>query len=128
MVERLPPLQDTPPPKHFDILYCSESQSRSLRFDLDSLDFDSYSCFTCADSESESDDNIRYATLRVGVDSIPMQTPPQCRSHKRIYNHFTASYVDLRRKMKQVWTKQQWEVWVRIMYKRKGKKVHSVNI
>jgi len=127
IAEGLPPPQDTLPPKHSDILYCSESQSRSLHFDLDSLDFDSYSHFTWADSDSDSDDDIRYATLHVGVDPMSMQTPLQHGSYKERYNHFTTPYVDLRRKMEQVWTKQQWEVWVRTMYKRKGKKVHPVN-
>jgi len=94
---------------------------------LDSLDFDSYSHFTWADLDSDSDDDIRYATLHVGVDPMSMQTPLQHGSYKERYNHFTAPYVDLRRKMEQVWAKQQWEVWVRTMYKRKGKKVHPVN-
>ena len=113
MAEGLPPPQDTLPPKYSDILYCSKSQSRFLHFELDSLDFDSYSRFTWADSDSDSDDDIRFATLHVGVDPTSMQTALQCGSSKETYNHFTAPYVNLRSKMEQVWTKQQREVWMK---------------
>jgi len=125
VAEGLPPPQDKPPPttrlrfvtdsQSSIVPYCSSSRLHSLHFDLDSLNFDSYSRFTWADSDSDSDDDIHYATLRVGrvgADPISLQTSPQCESHNNaiLYNRFTAPYVDLRRKMEQVWTKQQWEV------------------
>ena len=137
MAEGLPPPQDTPPPTtrlrfvtdlpSSIVPYRLRSRSHSRYFDLDSLDFDSYSRFTWADSDLDSDDDIHYATLRVGAEPLLAETC-ESRNDAIIYNHFTAPYVDLKRKMEQVWTKQQWEVWVRTMYKRKGKKIHPVNV
>ena len=138
VVEGLPPPQDKPLPttglrfitdSQSSIVPCrSSSRLHSLNFDLDSFNFDSYSHFTWVDSDSDSDDDVHYATLRVGA--ILMQILPQRESHNSaiLYNHFMVPYVDLRRRMEQVWTKQQWEVWVRTMYKRKGKKIHPVNV